>query len=1117
MINCSLDSLVINFSGEQLEKAVRESLLRTSRAILQIHGRTVADLNQSVDHYPTQTAFSRVTEGETLAAPPGSFDKAYVNLAYALSMRHWTKKLGRDEYHSLTLANPDGPLGYMAMRAQALRSGLRTSLVTLHSTGAITLPAGFSWPTHLDTKRKQLEIGHLVGNELLAFIRMLAFQNDTLIDPAFSSIGTDSKRKEWFLTHGTKLLLATGWQTPNDASVGDLEAIKRAEKEAGRETLQSAYKTLVDVFERKYGARFPITGSDWARHARSYMLAKNRGLITATSATEAEQIGLRSDIDVLADVVKLTPISAHPESVLDRKTLPGLAIELEAIAGKWIELEKLYLRRMSRENYDSIRQSLGYLNIYLFHYLPFWFQRNSEAPFQYPASPSQLISGIFVSRIVEVKFEVPKTLTEVLQLIAESREWKNTNHYGILKQIEGFFSFIERNSLELDGCAGFKQPLTSYDFPATSRAYGTTKSPIPRRLFNVFLNYTEALRSYSYRIIDGIVDGSIDGNKLEARTKLYATTIDAFALSDLVGFVPLIFARGKTIPLQFIPNVLDFHLWKLARGPITALPQPHALNQIIVALHTGLRHNHVQWLDERTFDCKVDPGDQHYSLLLVNTDKSTKATWTPYVNMRVIEILRSQRSWRMLIDEPNFASLHFYDGNPQTKWEKLVPLFASDTTGRPHPDSRYYRTWKDILGAVQGILSELGENSVRLCSLEPPNIEFNDPLAKEKRRIYGESLGEAHHSSLDVKSKITPHSARVSIVSQYITFLPPELIGRFFTGQQPAVVGHYAVLEPGQLDGTRAHQAMVMRELSLKGDAVGSIPKRYIKADEVNSNLSKSLRKDVPETLISHGCISIVLNEGPTSGLDVLRETRGVNAVANKTEICPYGNHCPPEIIRMLGEAHRCALCPYAVRSIDHLPAIQAERRRVIELIVGLSEKIQSAEEADDTSLTDPELDRLELERRRLSEEASAWEVITEVLEITRVKVAAGQHEKQWIVEKPEIIIQDLKKISAPTGMTAYLLSRMQECAAYPTTESPQIRARIELLRREILFKAGRPAEAFGKESPINPAAECTGLIRAIVAANRFSYGDLVTMLETNTHFQNLPAQPPKVFLLGDQ
>ncbi|MFS6652686.1 hypothetical protein, partial [Staphylococcus aureus] len=94
------------------------------------------------------------------------------------------------------------------------------------------------------------------------------------------------------------------------------------------------------------------------------------------------------------------------------------------------------------------------------------------------------------------------------------------------------------------------------------------------------------------------------------------------------------------------------------------------------------------------------------------------------------------------------------------------------------------------------------------------------------------------------------------------------------------------------------------------------------------------------------------------------------------------------------------------------------------------------------------ELDLLEEERGRLCEELTGWILNEEVLETTRQRIADGQHNRQWIVLKPEIIERDLQRVTTPTSMTEYTLARLGECIAYPTMESPQIRARFDLLKR---------------------------------------------------------------------
>jgi len=270
------------------------------------------------------------------------------------------------------------------------------------------------------------------------------------------------------------------------------------------------------------------------------------------------------------------------------------------------------------------------------------------------------------------------------------------------------------------------------------------------------------------------------------------------------------------------------------------------------------------------------------------------------------------------------------------------------------------------------------------------------------------------------------------------------------------------------------------------------------------------------ETLVSYGCISITMNEDASSGLDVLRETRAVNAAENKTEICPYGNHCPPEVVKQWRGMRRCGLCQYAVRSVDHLPAVSAKVKEFDEMLYDLTAKVEAAMDTVPPKYTDEELDRLDDERSRLAEELTGWRLNEEVLDAARIRIASGQDDRRWVVQKPEIIQQYLQRIAAPNNLTAYLLLRLQECLAYPTTESPQIRARFDMLRRNVLARTGQMAKAFDPATPADPARECAGLLRTVVEANNLTYDDVIKLLDGDDHLQGLPTMPKRLLLEGD-
>lgn len=1107
MINTANDELVFNLSGDKLNLAVREALRRSSRAMLDAYKMRDINLNGVTTKTNLPACYSMLVEMSALRIRNFKFDKTYVQNAFFLYAKRKSKPT-EQQFNDFTLCSGQGALAYKSTYLNVFTTGVGVFLLALHCVKAITLPSSFDWPFPRRVNGKYVEVGILVCSPMLHFIRELDPTDNKLPHSAFAPVGRDLKRRQYFQTFATKLLLATGWHNPSDGNLADLADIKRAESKGrphGSHLLPISL--LIDVLRRKYKKEFAVSVNAWEVEVAS--------LSVSLSHERAQNQVADEEDDFLNAVLSSRPSMASPASLRKRVTSIALTPEMKCALENWLDLEDLYIRKIRRENYREIKSTLGYLNLYIFFYLSRWFKSNPDNKLVFPSTPNRLIASVFVSRLLVTSENLPLTFVEVMNKIAEKRNWRGNPYYGKLKQMELFFSFIEKNSDELPGCDGFKQPLSNDDYPATSASTGTDKQPMPRRLFGPFIDYIEAIRCHLGVIQSKILDGVLDAVAFEAEISSKGRVIDTFETSGDVGFIPVIFVldssrkKYKAIPLRFIPNCLSFDWFELKNKRQLMLPQPHGLNNVLVSLYTGLRNNHIQWLDAKTFDCRVTEEDRQFAKLHTNTDKTKRSAWEPHVNFRVIEILRSQKEWRELVDWPGFKELIYYNNNEKTKWPKILPLFSASADGRPHADARYERTWRALLGSFQAILPDIGEASnFRLCSLEPPYVEFLDVDAEAKKEKYGAECNETGVCLLDVKSKITPHSARVSVVSQLITFLPAEMIGTYITGQTPATVHHYVKLDPEFLEIEQVHQSMVLRERAYRNEleafaTAPRVPDRFIRADDVNSHLAKSLRSSLDETLTSYGCISIVLNEGSTNGLDVLRETRAAYAVENKTEICPYANHCPPEVVKMWRGPHRCGLCQYAVRSVDHLPAVAAKVNQFDEILFALTEKIVAAMNSDDPKYSDAELDRLEEERLRIGEELAGWKVSEEVLDATRCRIAAGEESRRWVVQAPEIILQDLQRVAVPSNATAYLLQRLQECIVYPTLESPQMRAKFDLLRRSLLARTGRLDEAFNFAAPVSPAEECAGLLRSMVEANTLTYDDLVNLLERDQHLQD--------------
>lgn len=1113
MINATNGQLVFLKTGAALQSDTRAALESAALAVLKLLNLETLDIGKVTTKSHYQAAYAKFILGHTLRQD-AKFDEGYVNAAWNFYSTE-AKDITHEQFYALTLGATGTEFAFKQSYVKPLRRGAGLFLVALHCRGALTLPMRFEWPPSLaEAGRATDDLG--IFGELLGFIRLLDSKTEDLPHPAFQSVGTSRKRREWFLCYGTKFLLATGWLKPQDARIEDILELRSVDGTLGVSPGAHIYKALIDVLRSRYGTSFGITVEQWSEKMRSAETKALRVSVRLGLNTQAKEYA--SDEDVLYDALKTSPVMATPQALRARPRLPGLATALPDLANKWLELEDVYMRIVKRESYKPVKQALGYFNIYLFFYLSYWFQRRPTTELQFPDVPRKLSGGVFVARLLEPALDAPIPLTDFMNLVGEHRKWANSSLYGVLKQLEVFFAFIELHGDDLPGCVGFKQPIPDYVYPATARSKGTNKRPIPRRIFGVFLDYIDALRAHLSVVLQRALSGELDVLQFERSLSRSGNVIDTFATASLVGFVPVLFARGRTVPLQYIPNCLNLATVPLKTGRRIKLPQPHSLNQILVALYTGLRHNHIQWLDTRNFDAEVTDDNKDFALLHVNTDKSMRKAWTPHVNFAVISALRSQRAWRELIGFPGFEVPCHYNNNPNTKWPPILPLFSADEQGMPHSDNRYTRVWQDILCAVDALLPRLGELGMqRLCVLEPPGVTMDDPAAVSKRRAYGMTCKNL--CELGVKSLITPHSTRVTVVSQYSTLLPAETIGSRITGQTPGVVYHYVKLDEEQLLSAQTHQAMNLRERAYRSEfeaLVGgkSVSRSYIRADDVNSNFAKGLRSNLQETLVSYGCVSITMNEDATSGLDVLRETRAANAAENKTEICPYGNHCPPEIIKQWQGTRRCGLCQYAVRSIDHLPAVSAKVKEFTELLDALTTKVASALSASPPPYTDAEFDRLDEERSRIAEELTGWRLCEEVLDAARRRIANGQDTRRWLVPKPEVILQDLQRVEAPSNLTAYVLARLGECISYPTCESPQIRARFDILRRELLACGGQVRKAFDLTPVADPAGECAGLLRTLVEANKLSYQDVINLLENDGQYGRLPSSSPATRLL---
>lgn len=1109
MINASAGELVVNFTGADLDQQIRSALDAAATALVSLYDADLVDLKSVTTKSYLRLAYAKYVRLCTLVRRDVRFDQQYAIEAFnAYQVTHGG--LSEVAFYKLTLAESDGQFAYRPTYRATVQLGLGFFLIALHGSGAVTLPYAFNWPFPKQTNKTRIEIAPLIGSELIKLVRSVNDDESPHAD-ALQAVTTHDRRRTWFLSNGTKVLLALGWNRPQDANIQDLLELKAANDatDFSRCGRSMGYRALVDVLERRYGNEVAVSVREWDEALRAG--DRRNGQTKRQLDKYDQQYGA-------LEVFAMLPSDALPERISQVSSLPGLDTDFISMKKTWLELQSTYLRKLRMESPKDRMRAIGYLNLYLFFYLPYWFDEHGETRLKFPSNPSKLLVSVFISRLVRLDFPVPLTYLEFLEEYGQQHGWTPMYQYTCLKALEPFFEFLEQNSKELPGCRGFVQPLSKHDFPPVTRSGGTNKRPVPRRLFAFYVAYVETLVNYANVVLERVLAGDIAGDDLT----IFAPTrnvIDTVRASNLTGYVPMVFFRGRAHRLQFVPNCMDIKTFKLKDGRTLRIPQPHGLHHVLVAIYTGVRNQHIQWLDARTFDSKVHPDDVEMTKLLVNTDKVKSRSWEPHVNMRVIEVLRHQLRWRNLIDLPGFDQDVFYEGNSKTKWPPIHPLFAVEDDGSPHPDSRYASVWGSILMGVQGMVSEVDCGRVRpLVDLLPPDVPYD---ASDRR-----ALLNRHRNSpeavihLQPKSDITPHSARVGVVSHLITVLPAELIGKYVTGQHTGVVYHYVYIDEDDMRAEQEQQSVSLqvRAYGKEFDALAANPRKpnphFIKADGVNSNFSLALKQDMDETLASYGCVTLSLREDGKNGIDVLRETRGANAAFNKTELCPFGNHCPPDVLRDLRGIGRCGMCAYAVRSIDHLPAVVAKVKQFAEQLAALEEQLDADEL--DKRFSELEQQQLEAERQRIGDELAGWKLASEILETQRRRIESGKDSRRWVVSKPEIIEQALRRLAVPSSDAAYVLARLAESVAYPTFDSPEIRSRFDLLRRQLLANVGNIRSALTSQQPTDVAAQCAGLLRSVVDANNLDYGSLLALLTTDNHFQALATPHATLLLEGE-
>jgi hypothetical protein len=737
---------------------------------------------------------------------------------------------------------------------------------------------------------------------------------------------------------------------------------------------------------------------------------------------------------------------------------------LEKQKQKWLFYERKFLKHLKRRGVNTWKdqgKKLSILNAYLLDELP------SKVEAEQVPMPAE-----FSRRFIEDLEDIPNFIDYVKRGRAPSTV------SGILITINQFMDYLQSCSGTYEDLKYFQNPIRpDLDFPILKTRNSTSKAIFGSEHFVPLLQFCYAIEAFGWFLAEKI--NGLEGIEKEAVRK-HNNIKDAFNPikktydTEACGFIPVVFTKnpefveGEPVsrenrrlvakPIFFLPKfVLPMHARRLKNHVgLTSIPTINYVQQTIVALETGIRNIHIRWLDRRTYDKKIDRSNPLPPIcnLWVSTDKA-HGEWGAKVSRSVIEVLDRQKQSHDWFNEPKIHEEAWYnDYDEENEFGKILTIFPSGLIAgvnkiKPGPltDTSCSIRFKWIVFAFDLFCRySLGINPSNQMPEDFRYIESIDTLE-------GWSDAIKFYKKYEKTLEHTPHSCRASVVSHWITILPPNIIGDYMTGH--STIEHvlfYAKVDPDYLKRHEKYQKMAFENgFSWDESNISSI-----KADDVESTLQRAFEKDKNGAIYDFGAISYEKSNSKgeiLSGVKVLKKQPLDAVTFHGTHICPFADQCPKDVIMDLnaipGVRMPCGSCYYSVKTVDHLPRISGHVRSLVEESAELKDYIDDARDGGADLKT---LEAKAQHRKFLADEISAWTVTLHCLEQMYKDIQSRDH---FLVQQPEIVNEQLQRVVVDATGLENLMARVAEAKTHSEFFTPRLKSQLKLARAKILKRSG--------------------------------------------------------------
>jgi len=730
---------------------------------------------------------------------------------------------------------------------------------------------------------------------------------------------------------------------------------------------------------------------------------------------------------------------------------------------------KAFIQSRGLQKPSPYEYELGILLCYMSVYLPRFFLKRDGDLSEYPDTFNKLTCSYFIARneflseLIEDKREAPLTYFKFVELIGDKFGWSwSSTTYQHLNIARSYFDYIEHSNSVIPEADKFKNSVSDNDIPNTSRGSTTVKNVLPRKYFQVFLSLLEALE-YFIDHINGMADGvnpCIVGGKITMTnySRLHSSkslqglwgnggrVMPEIDLS-LVNYTPVVRFEDKYYPLKQMIRFYTFTPYRV-NGITEKRAPPHVPRILWLMANTGIRQKHLLWLDKDSFDAAIPSKPTALSPLIVSTDKSHDE-WVSIVSKEVIEVCQRQKSWLERNEIESLKKPMWYSEKEKSRFGKFIPLFRLDASAS---------TW-DVhaeVGKVMWMLEKFIKH--QLGDVDCPRLAFWKPSDTKEtpgdRDDYKTNIDSFDRSSVNSKwvwklySDYTAHGLRAAFVSEHMRFLPPSLIGRHLTGQfSETLVWYYTIMNAEDIGD---HQQLLINLLMKNEDKIkgGGAPELAQKISSMNAIIAKDIDTDPDSAISTHGLFSLSDVDDSKNGIAELKAKKNTQLAFNSTHICPFNNSCPAEVVKKFGLDKPCTVCPYAIRGVVHLPALNAQKFKFVELMEEYGAKIKEYKKRPKTGVIQSEIEGLEAEYDRLTRDSFALEAIE--YQLYRMRDAGDQ---PYIAQDTQTIKNLYENLELDES--EHLIKRLIDVQCFPDLDSPNIQRKFARLRYKLMMSTG--------------------------------------------------------------